>query len=85
MWMHKIKVLYVPYVLFSCIYCIVGIYCERNICKSHNFALRTNVCNFLLLCRQQEIDRRYMDPKCVLALMFANVLKITKFAKLKDP
>ena len=29
------------------------------------------------------IHRRYMDPKCVLALIFATAFEITSFAKLK--
>ena len=28
------------------IYCIVGIYCEKKICKSSDFAIRRNICDF---------------------------------------
>ena len=34
-------------------------------------------------CMHNMIHRRYMDPKCVLALIFATAFEITNFAKLK--
>ena len=41
-------------------------------------ALRRNICNLIIVYIQQEVDRRYMDPKNVLALIFANAFKMAK-------
>ena len=55
---------------------------RKNICESHNFALRRNLHDFYSLYPQQEIHRRCMDPKCVLALIIANAFEIAIFTKL---
>ena len=38
---------------------------RKNICELHNFAFRGNVSNILLLYPQQEIHRKYVNPKSV--------------------
>ena len=41
---------------------------------NHTFALRKNI--YLLYPQPEEIHRKCMDPKCVLALIFVNAFKL---------
>ena len=57
---------------------------RRNICKSHDFALKIHI----KISEYNIYSKRYMEDiwikKCVIALYFANMFKVTKIAKLKD-
>ena len=65
-------------------YRISEIYCEKKYLQITILLSEVNICNFwLLLYLQQEIHRRYMNPKSVLALILVNACEIVKFAKLK--
>ena len=67
--------------MFYGTYHIVKFITSRNICKSHDFALKGIICEFGLLYPQQESHRRYMDQ--IMYISF-NAFEITNFAKLKD-
>ena len=63
-------------------YCIVGFYCEKKYLQITIF-LSEEIFAIFDNC---VYNRRYtedIDPKCVLALIFANALKITKLVKLR--
>ena len=63
---------------------IVKFIARRNICQSHDFALRRNFYNFNYGIHNKRYKEDIWIQKHVLTSVFANAFKVAKFAKLKD-